>query len=171
MAIVPTVSEGYNNVATGTAAILNSLQGSRQGSSSSTDWSSAAGYNYAMMKESMRFNRKERQKNRDWQEMMSNTSYQRAVKDMLAAGINPILRYTQGGASTPSGAQGTGAAARIGRNRKSRSFGISGLAEGVGQIIDSIENWYNVSGAKELINDAQGMLKDGLDLIMKNSGK
>lgn len=40
----------------------------------------------------------------NFQETMSNTSYQRAVQDMKLAGINPMLAATNGGASTPSGA-------------------------------------------------------------------
>lgn len=43
----------------------------------------------------------------DFQRDMSNTSYQRSVADMRAAGINPMLAAMRGGASTPGGSSYT----------------------------------------------------------------
>lgn len=45
--------------------------------------------------------------NRQWMEDMSNTAYQRGTKDMLAAGLNPMLAYSQGGANVPNNSAAT----------------------------------------------------------------
>lgn len=56
-------------------------------------------------------NREEARLNREWQERMSNTQYQRAMNDARTAGLNPILTVAnQGGAGVPSGAQGASSA-------------------------------------------------------------
>lgn len=50
------------------------------------------------------FNQAEAEKNRQWQERMSNTAFQRAAEDLKKAGFNPALLLGASGASTPSGA-------------------------------------------------------------------
>lgn len=62
----------------------------------------------ASAERAMRHAAEEAQKNRDWQEMMANTQYQRAMADMKKAGLNPILAYQQGGNAVPSGSSAGG---------------------------------------------------------------
>lgn len=69
-------------------------------------WERAAEWNERMWDKQAEFNAEQAQIQRDWQERMANTSYQRAINDMSKAGLNPILAVTGGGinAGVPSGA-------------------------------------------------------------------
>lgn len=79
--------------------------------------------------QTMAFNAQQAQLNRDFQERMSNTAYQRAVQDMYKAGLNPILAANLGGASSPSG---SAASATLGNAGALLGAGVSSASQ-VGQ--------------------------------------
>lgn len=67
-------------------------------------------FNYLMAKYTNDYNANEAQKQRDFEERMSNTAYSRAIADMRKNGLNPYLAIGAQ-ASTPSGVAAHGQSA------------------------------------------------------------
>lgn len=122
-------------------------------------------YNHIENSVAMNYNSAEALANREWQEHMSSTAYQRAVEDMRKAGLNPILAFSNGGASTPGGSAGTISGASMGL-ASSSALGVSRSSGFVPNAYESDSwsksEWYNAAQSWQQMLSTTQMTPYGL---------
>lgn len=130
-------------------------------------------YNHIENTAAMNYNSAEALANREFQERMSNTAYQRTVEDMKKAGINPILAFANGGASTPGGSAATISGASMGL-ASSSALGISRSGGFVPNSYSSTSwsksDWYNASQSWNQMLSETHLSPYGLQKALTNIG-
>ena len=145
----------------------NSAQAALANQFSESMWQRTADWNEEMWEKQAAFNAEQAEIQRNWQERMANTQYQRAVGDMEKAGLNPILAVTGGGVGT--GVPG-GAAASVGGASMSSAQGAMASGGLLGANTASVGNYTGVMENVSTNLALLGALADGLSTATEASG-
>ena len=86
------------------------------------------------------FNERQAALNRAFQAYMSNTSWQRGIADMRAAGINPILAASKGGASTPGGDSASAVTPTVENSMKFLGDSVKGSLSSAVQVMRDVKS-------------------------------
>ncbi len=134
-------------------------------------WNKQAAWNEKMFGRQMEFNHNEAELQRAWSKEMEGTRYQRAMQDMMKAGLNPILAY--GGIAT--GAGSGGAASVGGASVGTASMSVpSAHAASAGTLNGLSASEGNYSGQMEYMSGMLGMFgaaMDGISTAMAAMGQ
>ena len=106
-----------------------------------------------------KFNSAEAQAQRDWEQEMSNTAYQRSVADMKAAGLNPAMMYASNGAaaSTPTGSSAHANSSSSGNFLPSLINSSANLVRSFNNDKDKSNN-LDVASAVKLVSTMAGLI-------------
>ncbi|AXH76516.1 MAG: DNA pilot protein [Microviridae sp.] len=94
----------------------------------------AAGVSWYNQKRANDKNQEEAEKQRQFAASQTATSYQRGVLDMQAAGLNPMLAYSQGGAQSAGSSQAVMQPEISAQGIQSSAQGVIGMLTGLQQI-------------------------------------
>lgn len=127
----------------------NSAQAAEANAFTQQMWDKAAAYNTEMFERQMAYNSEQAQINRDFQREMDSTKYQRAIKDMKKAGLNPILAVTSGiGASGAGGSSASVSSPQMGSASGAMASGsaLSGAQASEGNFTGQMEYMSGILG-------------------------
>lgn len=103
-------------------------------------------YNYLMAQYTNAYNAKEAQKQRDFEERMSNTQYTRAVKQLRELGLNPYLAVQGLSGSVPQGSAASGSSAySSSRVASTSAYGSQQLVRIAGELIGNAVSAFSAS--------------------------